>query len=777
MDSEGMNNNNNNNNNPAITPVASGLSSNAAKMMAELSGEAAKIRNELSTQKKQRNDDEGQNDGDAHGDRKIARPRGRFSAAHEALFDRMKSINNHPSAWRLKRASPTKGADELPSSPTKQDVGGDKKTPARPNQSLKRTQSKANLDETSHGVATAHPLLRSPAKSAEATMTTATAAATAAAVTKNTADTIAPTTPSLKRTQSKASLADKPTGIPSASAARSLKRTLSRANLDGRKDGDAVPAPVTPKRPDSAKEAGNAATTPATQVKYAKEVPASAVKSRIPAPNVATPSAKRFKTHSGDDASSSRPADAEDTKATPANARPALGGTMTPSRFGSLRHKPGAGSRTPGSLGKTAEAGAGAGAGADTSVVPAVSQTEKVYKFATPSRFSQMRATIQARIAEARGVGTQTSSAQSATVPKDDDATSVAQPYTPTVPASPVKTSFTQASEVLPVFPAAPTTTPSRALFKRAAQATPKSTFQLTPKTALQFTPTTAALVLSQESPTPIKVTTRVPVSTPGTSKAIQVTYPDLSQYKETLEATPTNNTPRANPNATPFMLKSALKSALKKATPRRSRISSSSPSARKETSTPGTFTFRSDHTIQFESPSTAFGATKGQSSIRQVRSSLIPNDVLSIPGSFPAQVTAETLTSDKENTGEDDCKITGPEHGIPHGLEGKKRARVTWEEEEQQVQQEEERRAAKKQRKEHPASAASLFGANRSVTPRATPRAGVGLVGGLASGPASSPIKRGKEVTTPVAPLTGIKKKPFLSASRLNALAQPKRR
>lgn len=74
--------------------------------------------------------------------------------------------------------------------------------------------------------------------------------------------------------------------------------------------------------------------------------------------------------------------------------------------------------------------------------------------------------------------------------------------------------------------------------------------------------------------------------------------------------------------------------------------------------SIPGTFTFRSDHTINFGASPKGFGSSPGQASVRQVRPSIAPR---SVPGSFPDanKENVENLPS------------------IPHGMANKKRRRV----------------------------------------------------------------------------------------------------
>lgn len=85
--------------------------------------------------------------------------------------------------------------------------------------------------------------------------------------------------------------------------------------------------------------------------------------------------------------------------------------------------------------------------------------------------------------------------------------------------------------------------------------------------------------------------------------------------------------------------------------------------------SVPGTFTFRSDHTINFGASPKGFGSSLGQSSVRQVRPSILPN---TMPGSFP--------DTNKENN-------SGMLPSIPHGFSNKKRHRDTDDEEEEPAQ------------------------------------------------------------------------------------------
>ncbi|CZR54427.1 related to glucan 1,4-alpha-glucosidase [Phialocephala subalpina] len=138
--------------------------------------------------------------------------------------------------------------------------------------------------------------------------------------------------------------------------------------------------------------------------------------------------------------------------------------------------------------------------------------------------------------------------------------------------------------------------------------------------------------------------------------------------------------------------------------------------------SVPGTFTFRSDHTISFGASPKGFESSPGQSSVRQVRQSIFPS---SMPGSFPS--------GNKENT--------EPLPAVPHGMANKKRRRVEADDE----TEEEPERSPKK----HKAAAeGAMLMAPNLQSQNKTPNSRI-----------SSPAK----------------KKGVLSLSRLNMLARPK--
>jgi hypothetical protein len=139
----------------------------------------------------------------------------------------------------------------------------------------------------------------------------------------------------------------------------------------------------------------------------------------------------------------------------------------------------------------------------------------------------------------------------------------------------------------------------------------------------------------------------------------------------------------------------------------------------------PGTFTFRSDHTINFGASPKGFGSSPGQASVRQVRQSIFPN---TISGSFPG--------TNKENT--------DPLPSVPHGMSNKKRCRVDSDDE----MEEESERSPKKHK-------ADVAEGTMLMAPR---------------------LMAEMMAHTSKIPSPG-KKKGVLSMSRLNMLARPKMR
>ncbi|ORY69755.1 uncharacterized protein BCR38DRAFT_334233 [Pseudomassariella vexata] len=223
----------------------------------------------------------------------------------------------------------------------------------------------------------------------------------------------------------------------------------------------------------------------------------------------------------------------------------------------------------------------------------------------------------------------------------------------------------------------------------------------------VEFTPDSKAAALTQNSPSPVKS------AIPRSKTMAKLPAPHYPSLGSVLSAKKTREEV-SYPDLSAFGAEAATATSL---TP----------------SVPGTFTFRSDHTIRFGSTSpNGFGSSSGQASLRHVRQSTVPANHM--PGSFPA---ARESIPDKENT--DPALMSG----IPHGMSNKKRHRAIWDHEEDD---EGARRGAKKLRK------------NPSFAE------GARLIN-------SSPIKTlaaGSRTPSP-------QKKKGLTLSRLNMLALPK--
>ena len=259
----------------------------------------------------------------------------------------------------------------------------------------------------------------------------------------------------------------------------------------------------------------------------------------------------------------------------------------------------------------------------------------------------------------------------------------------------------------LPPLPPCPLTTPRRKLVKRVA-----------------FTPDTKHAAELQDSPSPQKFSmdkVAQPVQYPtmdgilSESTKGDVVYPDLSGLK--------------NLTASPGEKKAVLQSV------------------------PGTFTFRSDHTIDFGSaPASGFGASPGQASLRHVRTSI--GSKANMPGSFPAP-PSPSAHPNKENDNPLSPKLLS---SSAHGLPNKKRHRAP--SEEGDVEQEADNRAAKKRKTQ---------ATPKGKTP-SRPRPTV-----------STPFSSVKKLRTGGTPVPGsvspTKKKGGISMSRLSMLARPKNR
>ncbi len=268
----------------------------------------------------------------------------------------------------------------------------------------------------------------------------------------------------------------------------------------------------------------------------------------------------------------------------------------------------------------------------------------------------------------------------------------------------------------------APMTTPGRKLTKRVA-----------------FTPETQRAALTQNSPSPVK--SNIPQAKARQALA-EVHYPSLEGVM-------------ADDNADPDVLYPDLSARrpLPSFPTNPPKTDAAAPSA------PGEFTFRSDHTISFASPSKSFGSSPGQASIRTVRPSIFQSEKM--PGSFPTSA-ASTASSSSSSTNKENEAPRSVFLALPHGMSTKKRNRVTTDEEE--AEQEAAERAAKKRRQEKvpegdallaPRLVAAASAKRLLASPRRVPGAGQGAPPGT-----PSPMKR-----------KGI------SLSRLNMLARPKLR
>ncbi|KAK8048396.1 hypothetical protein PG994_010126 [Apiospora phragmitis] len=287
----------------------------------------------------------------------------------------------------------------------------------------------------------------------------------------------------------------------------------------------------------------------------------------------------------------------------------------------------------------------------------------------------------------------------------------------------------------LPQLAATAPKTPGRT--EKALPAVPMTTPARQYDRHVEFTPDTKQAAMTQNSPSPIKSSVSKPpavqfpslnaVMSAKKSGSAAVSYPDLSAYKEEEDS------------------EDEEEAGLREALPE---------------SQPGTFTFRSDHTIRFGSTSpNGFGGSPGQSTLRQVRTSFAPS--ASMPGGFPDDKESSPLKANKENA---DPELIA---GIPHGMSNKKRSRAMWEDEEiktgvphgisnkkrhrasSDAEEEEDegvQRGAKKLRKNPPSAVAPRFAC-------------------------SSPIKKPSGFLGTPSP----QKKSGISLSRLNMLAQPK--
>ncbi|EFY97420.2 hypothetical protein X797_007245 [Metarhizium robertsii] len=272
--------------------------------------------------------------------------------------------------------------------------------------------------------------------------------------------------------------------------------------------------------------------------------------------------------------------------------------------------------------------------------------------------------------------------------------------------------------------PPIPLTTPRRKLTKR-----------------VTFTPEVVSAANVQNSPSPQR---RGNFKLRPALKSIETHYPAL-------DAVLTESTPSSSlyPDLSP--LKHLMGS-------QSQRVVSESPSMA------GTFTFRSDRTIKFgDAPSTGFGASPGQSSVRHVSGPVVSSNM---PGSFPAPPSPNSHPN-KENKAPSLTKLLP---GTAHGMQNKKRHRATADEDDFETE-----RAAKKRKNENVPEGQAL------LAPRL---AKVGSASATKNNRFTrTPVKAGSSRTSGKTPVrTSVvaspkKKVTGLSMSRLNMLAQPKNR
>ncbi|KAK4179020.1 hypothetical protein QBC36DRAFT_298827 [Triangularia setosa] len=261
--------------------------------------------------------------------------------------------------------------------------------------------------------------------------------------------------------------------------------------------------------------------------------------------------------------------------------------------------------------------------------------------------------------------------------------------------------------------PPIPMTTPARKLTKRVA-----------------FTPDAQHAALDQNSPSPVKSSVPVPAARQPLG---EVYYPSLDGVLAEQSAEDVAYPDLTNVRPLPELATET-------------KVTSAEPSV------PGTFTFRSDHTINFGGPSSSFGSSPGQASIRPVRPSILPTE--NMPGSFPRSASA--TVSNKENEAPRTVFVA-----LPHGMTNKKRHRVSTDEEEEEAEREAAERAAKK-RKQVPEGDALL-----------APR----LIGAASAKRtmSASPRKLPLPSHAPGTPSPMKKKTGGISLSRLQALSRPK--
>lgn len=499
----------------------------------------------------------------------------------------------------------------------------------------------------------------------------------------------------LKRSPSKANLDGTPTSVRS-----TLKRSSSKANLDD------APAAAKPSLKRSSSRA-NLDDKPEPSAKKT-DAPASPTKPTPSRLEAVSSFAKRLKQRQEDDASTTRQTTQDDAAAAPASARKfGFSQSQSQSALGRLT------SPTKASQGHAARKPAVSGVPSPTkSAAGGIPKSATTGTLATPSKASELRRRIvspgrfQKVKSILRGHGSQTPGDKSA-IPK----------LAPQVSQTPAP------AKVGKELPPAPLTTPRRKLVKHVA-----------------FTPDTRAAA-TQDSPSPQKM-----AHVKGFENAESIQYPTVGGVS-TQGAS--DNSESSGDVAYPDL------SALHALTHVQADEQADEQATEAE-SRPGTFTFRSDHTIKFEDASASFGASPGQSSIRRVRGSIKPTEM---PGAFPDASVLRGSHPDKENKAPTPAKLIP---GAPHGMSNKKRHRPSSDEDD--AEREASERAAKKRRGQDVPEGEALL-APRLLT--GTPRSAM-------KSAKKTPSRRlGNRTPGSATP----SKRPGISMSRLNMLAQPKNR
>ncbi len=525
----------------------------------------------------------------------------------------------------------------------------------------------------------------------------------------------------VKRSPSKASLTDSPTKTTaspspqktnvynhlSQTPKKSLKRKSSAANLDSRSGADSPKKSYQVSSPSKATDRTPAERPPVKRVKQRKEDDTSTNKLKP----VTTPTASR--TIARPYSTLSRlmsPTKSSRMHKSASPTKTAVPSTSTPTKVPTSPRKPTI------SLVSTPSKSSASPIKATASATPSFAQslsganlTSKADGFArrilSPTRLQKVKSILRSQPAAESASGS-----------------AIPQPalYGSHTPAPP---------RLDKELPPAPFTTPRRKLMSK----------------KVTFTPETKRAAVDQNSPTPLKsalfrfrsasgprstrdVEMKNAVSEPGG----HVAYPDLSAFKDLIDSKGDSG---------------------KKRVP----------------SVPSSFTFRSDHTIEFgNAPRTGFGSSVGQSSVRHVRQSL--NQAASLPGSFP---TPPALSShpDKENTAPASSSKTLP--GVLHGLTSKKRHRPSSDEED--AEREAAQRASKKRKNTTTSAERPALSSAKAIS--STPQSSVKRAR-LDRTASLTPSRQQLNKTPTATPRTASPaKKPGMSMSRLNMLARPKTR